>query len=196
MKTTTITTSDTTLPLSRDELVQAMQKGLNPKWGFFWGHTPSKDGSITKACFSQWWAGHPFVVEGITYRTAEHYMMAEKARLFGDAGMREKILAAPSPAVAKKLGRLVTSFDDTVWLQHRWDIVLRANAAKFSQHEDLKTFLLQTGKRVLVEASPFDRIWGIGMAVDHSDAERPQHWKGLNLLGFVLMEVRRALQPE
>jgi hypothetical protein len=68
------------------------------------------------------------------------------------------------------------------------------NAAKFGQHESLKTFLLQTGDRILVEASPFDHIWGIGMAASHPDAEKPENWRGLNLLGFALMEVRSRLQ--
>ncbi|GEP43835.1 hypothetical protein BGE01nite_31260 [Brevifollis gellanilyticus] len=97
MKTTTITTA---LPLSRDDLAQAIEDGLKPKWAFFWGHTPSKDGSITKSCFSQWWDGHPFESEGITYATAEHYMMAEKARLFRDKATLAEIIAAKSPAIA------------------------------------------------------------------------------------------------
>lgn len=88
----------------------------------------------------------------------------------------------------------MTNFDDQIWLQHRWDIVVRGNAAKFGQHEALKAFLLQTGDRILVEASPFDHIWGIGMAASHPDAEKPENWKGLNLLGFALMEVRSRLQ--
>ena len=183
----------TTLPQTNSELIQAMQKGWRPKWAFFWGHTPSKDGSATKACFSQWWAGHPFEVDGIRYATAEHFMMAEKARLFHDEATLSKIIDARSPAIAKKLGRQVASFDDQIWRQHRYEIVVRGNRAKFSQHEELKTFLLQTGDRLLVEASPFDRIWGIGMAAIDPNAEKPQFWKGLNLLGFALMEVRELL---
>lgn len=185
---------NTTSPKTCTELNQAMQKGWRPKWAFFWGHTPSKDGSVTKSCFSQWWSGHPFDVDGIRYATAEHYMMAEKARLFHDEATLSKIIAAKSPAIAKKLGRQVAHFDDRTWLQHRWDIVVRGNAAKFAQHEELKTFLLETGDRVLVEASPYDRIWGIGMLATDDDAEKPQLWKGLNLLGFALMEVRERLQ--
>ena len=151
---------------------------------------------MTKACFSQWWAGHPFEVDGIRYATAEHYMMAEKARLFHDETKLSKIIDARSPAIAKKLGRQVASFDDLIWRQHRYDIVVRGNRAKFSQHAELKIFLLQTGDRLLVEASPFDRIWGIGMAATDPNAEKPQFWKGLNLLGFALMEVREELREE
>lgn len=186
----------TTLPRTHTELSQAMQKGGCPKWAFFWGHTPNKDGSLGKTCFSQWWAGHPFVIGGISYATAEHFMMAEKARLFGDEAMLPKILAASSPAVAKKLGRNVSNFNDALWLQRRWDIVVTGNLAKFSQHADLRAFLLNTGDDVIVEASPFDRIWGIGMAASDTRAADPTQWKGLNLLGFALMEVRQQLKED
>lgn len=148
---------------SRDALTAAMRNGYTPKWLHFWGHTPSKDGSLIKTCFSQWWAAHPFTHEGVSYATAEHFMMAEKARLFQDHSTLSRILNARSPAEAKKLGRLVQGFDDGVWKAARWDIVVQGNLAKFGQHSDLKAFLLQTGDKVIVEASPFDRIWGIGM---------------------------------
>jgi ribA/ribD-fused uncharacterized protein len=177
-------------------LITQIQNGLTPEWLFFWGHTPSKDGSLGKTCFSQWWAGHPFVIDGITYTTAEHFMMVEKARIFDDRETLAEILTAPSPAAAKKLGRKVANFNDTAWLAARRDIVVRGNQAKFSQHPDLKTFLLHTGDSIIVEASPFDNIWGIGMAATHADAENPARWKGLNLLGFALMEVRERLRKE
>ena len=179
--------------MTRESLITSIQSGFTPKWAFFWGHTPSEDGSITKSCVSQWWEGHPFELEGITYSTAEHYMMAEKARLFDDEQTLNEVLATKSPTIAKKLGRKVSNFDDQAWLQNRCNIVLRGNMAKFSQHPALKTFLLQTGTHVLVEASPFDTIWGIGMSASDPNAEKPENWKGLNLLGFALMEVRQAL---
>ncbi|MGV3662028.1 MAG: NADAR family protein [Prosthecobacter sp.] len=176
-----------------ETLISEMQKGMRPRWLHFWGHTPQKDGSLGKTCFSQWWAGHAFEVEGVQYATAEHFMMAEKARLFGDAETLAEILVAQSPAIAKKLGRKVSGFDDARWLAARWDIVVRGNRAKFSQHAGLREFLLHTGDRILVEASPYDRIWGIGMAATDTNAENPAQWKGLNLLGFALMEVREHL---
>lgn len=179
-----------------ETLITQISQGFSPKWLHFWGHTPSKDGSLGKTCFSQWWAEHPFVINDVSYATAEHFMMAEKARLFGDEAMLPKILAASSPAVAKKLGRTVANFNDTLWLRHRWDIVVRGNLAKFSQHADLREFLLNTGDRVIVEASPFDRIWGIGMTASDARATDPTQWKGLNLLGFALMEVRQSLKEE
>ncbi|MES2705633.1 MAG: NADAR family protein [Verrucomicrobiota bacterium] len=180
----------------REQLCLALESGVAAKWLLFWGHTPSKDGSITKSCFSQWWDGHVFVENGVRYATAEHYMMAGKARLFDDPEALEKVLAAKTPALAKKLGRTVTGFDEERWLRARWEIVVQGNLLKFSQHEALKTFLLHTGDRVLVEASPFDPIWGIGMAATDARARNPAEWKGLNLLGFALMEVREKLQAE
>jgi ribA/ribD-fused uncharacterized protein len=185
--------SSPSLPLTREDLVTALAKGLAPKWCLFWGHTPAKDGSISKSCFSQWWDGHPFEFESVTYRTAEHFMMAGKARLFGDEETLAKILACEHPAEAKKLGRLVRNFDESKWNAACWDIVVAGNHAKFSQHPDLREFLLTTGDRIIVEASPFDRIWGIGMAASNPNAENPVLWKGENLLGFALMAVREKL---
>lgn len=180
-------------PRTREELTLAIQQGWTPKWVFFWGHTPAKDGAISKSCFSQWWEGHPFSLDGVGYRTAEHYMMACKARLFGDQASLARILAARTPGEAKKLGRSVEGFDEEVWLQRGWDIVVAGNVAKFGQHPALRTFLFETGKKVLVETSPADRIWGIGMAAGDPNAEDPGAWQGLNLLGFALMEARARL---
>lgn len=163
------------------------------KYLFFWGHQPSKDGSIAQSCFSQWWE-QPFEAEGTSYKTAEHWMMAKKAQLFNDDEILAKILAAKSPAVAKELGRAVKNFDQTVWEAHRYEIVLQGNLLKFGQHEPLKDFLLRTGEKVLVEASPVDPIWGIGLAKTDPNIENPHDWKGLNLLGFALMEVRDKLK--
>ena len=117
-------------------------------------------------------------------------MMAEKARLFGDADKREQVFKAPSPGAAKALGRQVRGFDEAIWIEHRYDTVVRANELKFSQNPQLRDFLVQTGARVLVEASPVDRIWGIGLAQDDERCANPNHWDGLNLLGFALMQVR------
>jgi hypothetical protein len=162
---------------------------------FFWGHQPRKDGSIGESCFSQWWSS-PFTVEGIVYKTAEHWMMAAKARMFGDQAHLEQILQCASPAEAKKIGRRVSDFDGERWDQHKYELVKEGNYHKFSQHAILKAFLLNTKERVLVEASPVDRIWGIGMAKTDVDIENPAKWKGENLLGFALMEVRDRLGGE
>jgi ribA/ribD-fused uncharacterized protein len=163
------------------------------KFLFFWGHQSNKDGKITKTCFSQWWLSS-FKVEKVTYKTAEHWMMAKKAELFNDQEILEKILKTDSPAEAKKLGREVKNYDDKIWLENRFEIVKEGNLHKFSQTKALKEFLINTKDRVLVEASPVDPIWGIGMASDHKDIMNPEKWRGLNLLGFALMEVRDELK--
>ncbi|AXE30632.1 DUF1768 domain-containing protein [Chromobacterium phragmitis] len=173
------------------DLQARFRSGERIKLLHFWGHQPGKHG-VTAACFSQWYAA-PFVAEGVHYPTAEHFMMAEKAALFGDEAARLEILAAPSPSAAKSLGRRVKGFDDVGWLAARFDIVLRANLAKFEQNAELRQFLLGTKGRVLVEASPVDRIWGIGLAQDDDRAGNPTLWRGLNLLGFALMRVRERL---
>ena len=162
------------------------------KYIFFWGHRPSKDGSITASCMSQWWIAD-FEVDNITYKSAEHWMMAEKARLFKDEEILEKIINCESPAEAKKLGRTVRDFVPEVWDEHRYEIVKKGNIYKFGQNKNLKEYLLTTKNRVLVEASPYDQIWGIGLKKENKDVENPQKWRGLNLLGFALMEVRDDL---
>ncbi|MEW7278858.1 NADAR family protein [Aquimarina sp. 2201CG1-2-11] len=172
---------------------EQFNKGKSIKYLFFWGHTPNKDGSIGKNCFSQWWKS-AFEVEGILYKTAEHWMMAEKARIFDDNEVFEQIIACNHLMEAKQFGRKVKNFDPVIWDQHKYEIVKQGNLHKFSQHQDLKEFLLNTKKRVLVEASPRDRIWGIGMSQDNEKAQNPNLWRGQNLLGFVLMEVRDELK--
>lgn len=176
-------------------LLQQLAENQSFKYIYFWGHTPPKDGSISKSCFSQWFE-RPFVHEEITYPTAEHWMMAEKARLFKDDEILEKILKATSAAEAKKLGRQVKNWNEKTWIDHRSSIVCNGNYLKFTQHEDLKDFLLQTNDRVLVEASPYDKIWGIGMKAEDPGIEYPGNWKGLNLLGYALMEVRDKIRTE
>ncbi len=162
------------------------------KYVFFWGHTPNKDGSIGKTCFSQWWL-EGFEVDGDIYRSAEHWMMVGKAKLF-DPDMVSTILEAQSPAEAKKLGRKVRNFNPEIWGEKKFEIVKQGNIHKFSQNEELKEFLLNTGDRVLVEASPYDRIWGIGMSQSNDKSKHPPQWRGQNLLGFALMEARDFLK--
>lgn len=123
-------------------------------------------------------------------------MMATKARLFNDSPALGRILAAPTPGEAKVIGRSVTGFDDDTWRQHCFQAVYQGNLAKFRQHPALRDYLLGSGNRILVEASPVDRIWGIGLAADAPGAGDPACWPGANLLGFALMDVRRLLQSE
>lgn len=177
---------------SRKKLIQANRKN---KFLFFWGHRPNRDGHITKSCFSQWWE-REFTVDGVVYSSAEHWMMAEKAELFDDPDTKQLILQAKTPGEAKKLGRKVKNFNPEKWDSEKYSIVMNGNLHKFQQDLDLKEYLLSTNSRVLVEASPVDPIWGIGLAADNEAALHPIRWKGQNLLGFALMEVRDILKNE
>ncbi|MFJ9088271.1 MULTISPECIES: NADAR family protein [unclassified Streptomyces] len=178
---------------SRESLVKALAAGTSVKYLHFWGHTPRKDGSIGASCLSQWWPS-PFTVAGVEYATAEHWMMAEKARLFGDAEAERRAITAGHPAEAKKAGRLVRGFDGAVWERERFGVVVEGSVHKFAADPALREFLVNTGERVLVEASPMDRVWGIGMAADEAGAADPEAWRGLNLLGFALMAARERLR--
>ncbi|BFU45005.1 NADAR family protein [Krasilnikovia sp. MM14-A1004] len=159
----------------------------------FWRPRPEADGTAGAGCLSQFWAA-PFTVDGTVFPTAEHYMMWRKATLFADAGTARRILAAGDPAAARELGRQVRGFTEQEWTAHRFAAVLDGNLAKFGAHPELRRFLLGTGELVLVEASPADRVWGIGLPPEHPDAGVPGRWRGQNLLGFVLMEVRDRLR--
>ena len=174
-------------------LKKEIESGKHIEYLFFWGHTPKKESIIDRSCFSQWYPS-PFEKDGLIYPTAEHWMMAKKAILFNDEEILPKIIGASKPAIAKALGREVKNFDAGKWTSAAYQIVIDGNYLKFSQHDALKKFLLQTNNKVIVEASPVDAIWGIGLAHDHKHASNPFHWRGTNLLGCALMEVRDMLR--
>ncbi|MFF4489003.1 NADAR family protein [Streptomyces sp. NPDC001544] len=191
-----------------DALITEVRAGARVKFLHFWGHRPRPDGRVGVSCLSQWWPS-PFVVDGVEYATAEHWMMAGKARLFEDPEAERQVLAAGHPSQAKKAGRLVRGFDETIWERERFRIVVEGSVHKFSAHPELREFLLNTGERsemgvppaggwgkVLVEASPVDRVWGIGLAADDEAAADPERWRGPNLLGFALMAARERLAQE
>ncbi|MFD5099928.1 NADAR family protein [Streptomyces albidochromogenes] len=183
----------TPVPKSVQEAVTAEHTAdARLRYLYFWGHRPTPGAAAGPGCLSQWWPVE-FTEDGHTYRSAEHYMMAHKAWLFDDPESAAKILAVEHPAEAKSLGRRITGFDERTWREHRYGIVVRGSIAKFGQHDALLRYLLATGDRVLVEASPLDRIWGIGLAADDARAASPTTWRGLNLLGFALMDAREAL---
>ncbi len=182
------------LPRTLDAARAADARGDQLRYLCFWGHRPQRDGSVGQGCLSQWWPA-PFTVDGVAYATAEHWMMAGKARLFGDDGMVERILAAPDPKTVKALGRKISGFDDQAWQEHRYPLVVAGSIAKFDQDPELCAFLLGTEGQVLVEASPVDKIWGIGLAASDPGARQPSRWRGLNLLGFALMDARDHLTP-
>ncbi len=158
----------------------------NEKFTFFW-----RSGSP----FSNW---HPsvFTVAGIRYNCTEQYMMHQKAVLFGDAAMAEKILQTDSPKEQKAFGRKVHDFDKDTWEANCKQIVYDGSRAKFTQNEDLLATLLATEGTTLVEASPRDRIWGIGLSENNPKAQSRDTWRGKNWLGEVLTKLRENLVSE
>lgn len=147
----------------------------------FWGGWPSQ------------WHKARFVVRGVEYNCCEQYMMAEKARVFDDADALVAILAARDPRKQKALGRKVRGFDAGVWDAVCRGIVCAGNLARFSQDPTMGAALLATGEKTIVEASPRDRIWGIGLAPDDPRALDPAKWRGTNWLGTALMQARDTL---
>lgn len=174
-------------------LKEQVESGGPIKYIFFWGHTNKFNEEVGKFCFSQWHVA-PFTVDGVVYPTAEHWMMAHKALLFDDNEAFNKIITATKSAEAKDLGRTVKGFDEAIWNAKRYEIVVQGNIHKFGQHPALAEYLVNTGDRVLVEASPVDIVWGIGLAADSKSIDDIDAWRGLNLLGFALMEVRDLLR--
>ena len=174
-------------------LQQEISAGRKRELCLFWGHQPSKDDSMTKSCLSQWWM-KDFYAMANSYLCMEQYMMAAKAELFGDKEIRDQILTCSVQKYIKALGRKVRGFDQAVWDKFKYAIVLNGNWLKFSQNRELREFLLSTGDSVLVEASPYDNIWGIRLSANSPEAWDPFRWRGQNLLGFALMEVRDELR--
>jgi ribA/ribD-fused uncharacterized protein len=142
--------------------------------------------------FSQFHTSN-FTVDGLSYVCAEQYMHAEKARLFGDVAMAERIMKSDNPHEHKLMGGRVAGFEQDEWNSHKVAIVTDGNRAKFGQNAGLRRRLLDTGEAILAEANPKDFIWGIGLAEDDPAALDPANWEGQNLLGEILMAVRREL---
>lgn len=144
-----------------------------------------------KDVFSNWYISD-FEVKGVPFNSVEQFMFC-KAKLFGDEAIATKILAASHPRDQKALGRRVQGYDDRVWSQRRPRIVAHGCYAKFSQNAQLRESLMATGNTLLVEASPYDRIWAVGLAENDPRVLDPRQWKGQNLLGLALQEVREKL---
>jgi ribA/ribD-fused uncharacterized protein len=174
-------------------LREKLKNGDTLKYIFFWGHANKYNEEVGKFCFSQWFECS-FTVDSITYKTAEHWMMAHKALLFNDRNIFEKIINCDKPGEAKELGRQVLGYNELIWNESKFNIVKLGNIHKFNQHPNLANYLLKTENRILVEASPVDPIWGIGLSQDSNDIGNIYTWRGQNLLGFALMMARDFLK--
>ncbi len=174
---------------SKESLLKEREIGYTRDFCFFWGHQGSLDKKRTKSCLSQWWMEN-FSVMDTEYICMEQYMMAQKAELFSDSVIKTQILESYDAKEIKALGRKVHNFDIDIWNKFKYSIVLNGNFHKFYQNKELCDFLVQTKDAILVEASPYDNIWGIGLSEHDKDAHCIYKWQGDNLLGFALMEVR------
>jgi len=128
------------------------------------------------------------------YSSTEQFMMAQKALLFRDFEVFEKMLKTNSPKTLKRLGKQVKNYDDTIWGEVRQAMMHRGIRAKFQQNPDLLQKLIETDELILAECSPYDKLWGIGLAVDDARVQETAKWKGKNLLGSILMDVRSELK--
>ena len=152
---------------------------------YFWSKQDPK-----YACFSQWYQTE-FEEDNVIFNCSEQYMMAKKALLFKDTSIYNKIMNTDSPPQMKRLGRKVKNFDHKIWEKERYSIVYCGNMLKFGSNIDILSILQNTGNDIIAEASPYDKIWGIG--VKKSKSLTSKDWKGLNLLGQILMEVRNDI---
>nr|XP_034312223.1 serine/threonine-protein kinase Nek6-like isoform X1 [Crassostrea gigas] len=142
--------------------------------------------------FSQWYSC-TFTVDEQTYSSAEQYMMHQKAVLMDDEESAKLILALNEPEEIKRIGRHIKNFNQELWEIYCLDVVEKGNMAKFSQNEKLRDELFSTYPKTLVEASPIDRIWGIGLSEKDKRAWNKETWRGQNLLGQILTKVRDKL---
>lgn len=144
--------------------------------------------------FSNWHRCH-FTYRGFTFTSVEQFMMLAKAKLFADEKSARAIMATSDPAQQKAIGRKVAGFDQAAWEEKRESIVFVGCREKFAQNRALRSVLLASNPTILVEASPWDRIWGVGLKADDPGIADPDRWRGLNLLGVTLMKVRDVLDP-
>lgn len=182
------------LPLDLEALSACVRGGQSFTYLPFYGHS-AEPGRITNAVYSQFYP-IDFEVDGERFRWAEQWMMAAKARLFGDQEALAAVLSAAEPQACKRIGRSVRNYCDERWNAARFDLVVEGNVAKFGQNAPLLDHLLASGDAILVEAAPSDQIWGIGCGRDDPAVHDLLRWRGRNLLGFALVKVRAILRRE
>lgn len=158
---------------------------FKPPFVFFW-----------RGKLSQW-AKHKLSIDGIEYSCCEQYMMHQKALVFGDIEIAQKILETTSPREQKDLGRQIKGFNQEIWDSHKYGVVFKGNYNKYKQNEEFKSLLFSfPDDSIFVEASPIDKIWGIGRSVEDLESLDPSLWMGINLLGNVITTVRSVIKKE
>ena len=154
-------------------------------------HNPEEENGY----LSNWYPSN-FMVDGIQFSSMEQFMMYRKAICFHDECIAEKILSTKDVAKIKALGRAVKDYDENYWNGVRQVIVYEGLLAKFSQNNELKDNLVNTGNVILAECAVKDRIWGIGLSMKDENRYDKSKWRGENLLGYPLMMVRERLNLE
>ena len=170
-----------------EDLIKEKKDWKKDDFIFFWKIHTGKE--VNKSYLSQWYPSE-FIIKGRRYNSAEQYMMAQKALLFEDEEIYKKIILSSDPKEIKSLGRKVRGFEPAKWDEEKYRIVREGNFAKFTQKQELRDYLVSTEGKILVEASPYDNVWGIGMTESNLDILDPSKWNGQNLLGFILMDIR------
>lgn len=176
---------------ARELLCRAEAAGASLAFFPFYGHRRSGD-RVGPEVLSNWWHS-PFVYASEHFETAEAALMWEKARLFGDLRTAARLPRTADPATAKRLGRQVRGYDDVRWSAVRFELMVGILEAKFSADVTLAAYLTSFPERVFVEASPSDRVWGVGLRLGDRRVSSPRSWLGENLLGFALTEVAASL---
>jgi ribA/ribD-fused uncharacterized protein len=146
--------------------------------------------------FYSQWAMRDIEIDGVVFNCCEQLMMAAKADLFNDKYAFKQIMESDDPAEQKAWGRRVEGFDREKWEKVARDVVYKANYAKFTQHHDLGLELLSSGDKIIVEASPTDVVWGVGLLATDRKILDPKNWRGTNWLGEAIMKVREELRNE
>ena len=164
------------------------QKGKSEQAYIFFWKEDEENGWLSN------WYKSKFVIDDFEYLHVEQYIMAQKAKLFHDSKRYTAILKSNKQWEVKALGREITPFDNTIWIAHRSKIAKVAIKAKFEQNKDLYKKLLATDNAILVEASPKDKIWGIGLDAETASHTDCKDWPGEGILGDILMEVREELR--
>lgn len=158
---------------------------------FFYGHTEGRP----FACFSNFYPSK-FTADGKNFNCSEQYFMKKKQEMFDPTNVQlaNAIMAETSPAKIKAFGRQVKNYDETKWNQERYRVMKEALMYKFGQNQNMKQILMSTGNKILCECTNLDKIWASGLHITDPDRFDETKWKGQNLLGKALMEVRNELK--
>lgn len=161
---------------------------MNPEGQILFWKPASANGWLSN------WSKHPIQENGVYFKTVEHYIMYRKALLMKDSASATKILDTDMPYRVRQLGRKIVPYDEKTWASNREAIIFDAILLKVEAYPSLKVALVTSGNKTIVEASPYDKIWGVGLAASDPRILLPEYWEGTNLLGEAWMKVRAHLR--